>query len=86
MGFQTYFSVESLVTAGEKKAKEKDIISFDLFDTLLIRRVHDPDLVKLPVARFVAALAEKEGINIGWQNVQDLRDKIEQRQRAEAGG
>ena len=85
MGFQTYFSVESLITAGERKAKEKDIISFDLFDTLLIRRVHDPDLVKLPVARVVAALAEKKGINIGWQNVQDLRDKIEQRQRAETG-
>lgn len=85
MDFQTYFSVESLIAAGEKKAKGKDIISFDLFDTLLIRRVHDPDLVKLPVARFVAALAEKKGINIGWQNVQDLRDKIEQRQRVETG-
>ena len=85
MSYQTYYSLTSLITAGKKKAKEKDIISFDLFDTLLVRRIHDPDLVKLPVARFIAALAEKTEINIGWQNVQGLRDKIEQQQRAETG-
>jgi len=85
MAFQTYYSQQSLIAEGNRKAGEKDIISFDLFDTLLVRRVHDPDLVKLPVARFIVSLASQFGISIGWQNVQKLRDGIEQRQRTETG-
>jgi predicted HAD superfamily hydrolase len=85
MGFQTYYSQKSLIVEGNRRIKEKDVISFDLFDTLLIRRVHDPDRVKLPVARFISSLADKNGIVIGWQNVQKLRDSIEQKQRAETG-
>jgi len=85
MEFQTYYSQQSLIAAANQKIKEKDVISFDLFDTLLIRRVHDPDLVKLPVARFIASLAKLKGIAIGWRKVQKLRDNIEQQQRAETG-
>ncbi len=85
MSFKTYYSQQSLIAEGNRRAKEKDIISFDLFDTLLVRRVHDPDLVKLPVARFIASLADKVGISIGWQNVQKLRDSIEQQQRVDTG-
>ncbi|MCP3887331.1 MAG: HAD hydrolase-like protein [Desulfobulbaceae bacterium] len=82
---QTYYSLDTLIKAGKKKAAEKDVITFDLFDTLLIRRIHDPDLVKLPVARYIAALAEKAGRTISWQKVQSVRDRIEQRQRGETG-
>ncbi len=85
MGFKTYYSQQSLIAEGNRKIGEKEVISFDLFDTLLVRRVHDPDLVKLPVARLISTLARKKGISIGWQNVQKLRDKIEQRQRQETG-
>ncbi len=85
MGFETYYSQHSLIAEGNRKIKEKDIVSFDLFDTLLVRRVHDPDLVKLPVARFISTLADQRGIFIGWENVQRLRDNIEQKQREETG-
>lgn len=82
MTFHTYNSLQSLIAEGNERVKEKDIVSFDLFDTLLVRRVHDPDLVKLPVARLIAELAKKKSISIGWQTVQKLRDMVEQRQRA----
>ena len=66
-------------------ADRSQTISFDLFDTLLIRRIHDPDLVKLPVAHYIASLAQTSGIKKSWQTVQKLRDQIEQRQRQETG-
>jgi len=85
MTFKTYYSLQSLIAEGDEKVKDKGIVSFDLFDTLLIRRVHDPDLVKLPVARYISRLAGNRGIAVGWQNVQIKRESIEQRQRAETG-
>lgn len=85
MTFNTYYSLESLVAAGQKISSEKQVISFDLFDTLLVRRIHDPDLVKLPVARFVASLAQDMGLSINEQKVQSLRDQIERELRADTG-
>ncbi len=85
MDCTTFYSLKKLIREGRKRAAGCDIVSFDLFDTLLIRRIHDPDLVKLPVARYVSALASAAGIARSWQSVQKLRDTIEQRQRAETG-
>jgi len=85
MAFQTYYSQQSLIAEGNRRIKEKDAISFDLFDTLLVRRVHDPDLVKIPVAKFISTLAGNNGITVGYQKIQKLRDSIEQQQRAETG-
>jgi len=85
MHLDTYHTLEALVDAGRKKSAVKEVVSFDLFDTLLVRRIHDPDLVKLPVARFIAQLASNRGLNWSWQNVQSLRDSIEQKQRAATG-
>lgn len=81
----TYYSQTALIKAGREKVLTKDIVSFDLFDTLLIRRIHDPDLVKLPVARYVAALAKEKDIDISWQQVQEQRDSIESVHRSKAG-
>ena len=83
MKHSTYHSLPSLVKAGKKKAHKKEVISFDLFDTLLIRRIHDPDLVKLPVARYIADLAKQQGIHKGWQTIQGWRDAIEREHRHE---
>lgn len=83
MKFATHYSLASLVKAGKKKAKNKQVISFDLFDTLFIRRIHDPDLVKLPVARYISDLAAQQGIFKGWRNIQQLRDTIERKHRLE---
>lgn len=80
-----FHSLDRLIEAGRQHAAQATIVSFDLFDTLLIRRIHDPDLVKLPVARYIAALAKQHGLNWSWQRVQALRDAVEQRQRQKTG-
>ncbi len=85
MNFTTYYSLDSLIAAGRKRARDKQTVSFDLFDTLLVRRIHDPDLVKLPVARYIAGLAAAKGIKLGWRKVQSTRDSIEQGHRATTG-
>lgn len=85
MEFQTCYSLKQLIAEGRKRAESKNVISFDLFDTLLIRRIHDPDLVKLPVARFISELTKQRNCTVGWQKVQSLRDEIEQRHRVETG-
>ena len=81
MSFTKFYSLQSLVQHGRLAAVDKNIVSFDLFDTLLIRRVHDPDLLKLPVARFIAAKAAALGIRITWQKVLWHRNQIEARHR-----
>ena len=52
MNWQTYYTLDELLQAGEQMAADCDTVSFDLFDTLLIRRIHDPDMVKPAVARW----------------------------------
>lgn len=85
MKFATFYSLTSLIESGKKRVSDKEVVSFDLFDTLFIRRIHDPDLVKLPVARYIADLAAQRGISKGWRNIQQLRDTIERRHRVETG-
>lgn len=85
MDFQTCYCLKSLIEKGRTIAETKKVISFDLFDTLLIRRIHDPDLVKLPVARFISKLSKRYNCAVGWQKVQSLRDEIERNHRATTG-
>ncbi len=85
MGFEKYYSLTSLIEEGRKRAAELDVVTFDLFDTLVIRRIHDPDLVKLPVARYISARASRAGITISWEQVQKRRDEIEAEERARTG-
>lgn len=85
MAQNVFYSLNSLIDHGRRCAANYGVITFDLFDTLLIRRIHDPDIVKLPVARFISGLAEQSDINITWQAVQKIRDQIEQNQRDETG-
>ncbi|KJR96790.1 MAG: hypothetical protein VR65_26935 [Desulfobulbaceae bacterium BRH_c16a] len=85
MNFTTYYSLESLIKAGKKSARDKHAVSVDLFDTLLVRRIHDPDLVKLPVARLIAGLAAAKGRSWNWQKIQSQRDTIEQSHRVTTG-
>ncbi len=77
MSWQTFYTLDSLLAAGQKAAASCLCVSFDLFDTLLIRRTHDPDLVKPATARFIAAKAKELGRAMSWEQVQDLRDQIE---------
>ncbi|NNF47866.1 MAG: HAD hydrolase-like protein [Desulfofustis sp.] len=81
----TYYTINQLVAAGRSMASAYQTVSFDLFDTLLIRRIHDPDLVKRPVARYISALASQGKRKISWQTVQKIRDETEKAQRLETG-
>ena len=85
MKIPKYYSLPALIRKGKKIAQAVDTVSFDLFDTLLIRRIHDPDLVKMPVARFIADMAQEKGLHWSQEKVQNLRDNIENRHRQETG-
>ena len=50
MKMQQFYALEQLIEEGERISNHFDTVSFDLFDTLLIRRIHDPDMVKPAVA------------------------------------
>ena len=76
MTHQTFFSIPALIRAADRRLPGVDVVSFDLFDTLLVRRTHDPDLVKVPVARYISSLAQSRGIDMAWQQVQERRDEI----------
>lgn len=85
MSFDKHYSLKSLIEAGKNVQDNLQIVTFDLFDTLVIRRVHDPDLIKLPVARFISARLALLGDTISSERVQQLRDDIETRHRAATG-
>ena len=81
----TYKSIEQLITAAESFIDDIDIVSFDVFDTIFIRRIADPDLIKIPVARFIAEKANSLGIEITWLEVATLREQVENQQRQSNG-
>ncbi|MDM8541038.1 hypothetical protein QUF90_08110 [Desulfococcaceae bacterium HSG9] len=85
MKVKTFYKLNTLVQYADKIAADYDTISFDLFDTLLIRRVHFPDMLKAPVGRFIAAKAKAYGLFWKPEKVHQLRDKIEAAQRAKTG-
>ncbi|MCX5871545.1 MAG: hypothetical protein NTY00_13165 [Deltaproteobacteria bacterium] len=82
---RTFFNLSRLIQAGEQLAPGCDTISFDIFDTLFIRRVHDPDMLKVPVARYIASRAKDQGLGWSWQKIQKLRDTFEAEQRRQTG-
>jgi len=81
----TYKTLDSLIAAAEGFIDQVDTVSFDVFDTVFIRRLADPDLVKIPVARYIAEHANALGIDINWLEVARLRNEIERQQRAHSG-
>ena len=86
MKVKTFYSLKKLIRYAESFVKEYDTVSFDLFDTILVRRMHDPDMVKPAVARFIASKAAMMcGSQLQWEEVQELRDKFENEQRARTG-
>ncbi len=91
MSMQQFYALDQLIKEGERISNTVDTVSFDLFDTLLIRRIHDPDMVKPAVARYICykinkrAATEGAKKNWSWEQVQKLRDTFEQEQRQQTG-
>ena len=83
---RTFHRLSDLVRAIERGIDSFDLLSFDVFDTLVIRRVHDPDRLKLATARYIERRAHASGIE-GWPavRVQRLRDRVERVHRRRQG-
>ncbi len=82
---ETYYDIAELISDVNKRLEDVDAISLDIFDTLFVRRIHDPDEIKRPVANFIADVAGQQGIAITGQEVWELRDEIEQEHRDRNG-
>ena len=85
MAVETYYDVESLIRGAGQHLDEVDCVSLDVFDTLFIRRVHDPDEIKRPVAKFIADVAGQQGVRVSADSVWDWRNEIEAAHRARNG-
>jgi FMN phosphatase YigB (HAD superfamily) len=86
MKIRQFYSLAKLVRAGRALANARiDTVSFDLFDTLLVRRIHDPDMVKPAVARYICNRAASMGLTKSWPYILKLRSTFEKEQRAATG-
>jgi predicted HAD superfamily hydrolase len=83
MSLKKFYHLKSLIRYADRIVKDYDTVSFDQFDTLFIRRIHEPDMVKPAVARFIAQRASMFGYEWTWDGVQSLRDTYENEQRAQ---
>ena len=62
MNIQTFSTISDLASAVKSQVDSFDVISFDMFDTLLVRRVADPDTVKNATTRYIDSLAKQKGV------------------------
>jgi len=91
-------SLHSLIPSGFESMKailrwltrhgNYDVYSFDVFDTLLRRRVDPPELIKYLVAEYVSATLARSGINVSPDEIITQRSKVEEAllRKAESGG
>ncbi|MDF3128824.1 HAD family hydrolase [Kiritimatiellaeota bacterium B1221] len=85
MSVHVFYSLPSLIETIEQLPPEKSVISFDVFDTLLVRRIHEPDLLKQSVSRYLLALAAKRDLHFRADGLLAKRNEIEARQRQRHG-
>ncbi len=76
-----FYSPESLVRAVERSTDSFETLTVDVFDTLLVRRVHEPDILKHPVSRFIGRKAKEAGIRISADQVLHIRNEVEAEHR-----
>jgi FMN phosphatase YigB (HAD superfamily) len=65
-----------------------DVYSFDVFETLLRRRIAPPELIKSLVAKYMSANLAREGIDMNPEDILRQRSKVEETllRVAESGG
>jgi len=85
MATRIFYQLDELLSALRSVHDEADVFSFDVFDTLLIRRIHDPDHVKGAVARFLSHRAAGLGIQTSDQRLLKRRAEIEAMHRLRNG-
>jgi FMN phosphatase YigB (HAD superfamily) len=67
-----------------ERADRYTVISFDVFDTLLYRRIAPPERVRVPAARRYCEIAARHGIETDAQRAEAARSAIEGRLRSES--
>lgn len=82
---QVFHTVPDLIESASSNLGSVDVVSFDVFDTLFVRRVPNPNFVKTPVARYIKDRANELDIWCHTRTVLQLRGKFEDRQRQENG-
>lgn len=85
MPVQTFYAVDELVEHALREISRFEVVSFDVFDTLLIRRVHEPDLVKESTSRFMSNLAAERGVSVSEKSITRVRNSIEATHRRRNG-
>ena len=85
MSIQTFSALSDLIAKVRSQADSFDVVSFDMFDTLLVRRVADPDIVKNATTRFIDNIAKQKGLWSSFRLVDNLRNTIEDEHRARNG-
>jgi len=63
----------------ERLARTIDLVSFDVFDTLIQRCIWPPEKSKVPAAREVCRLLAEKGLQVSIEESLDTRLRIEQR-------
>ncbi len=62
-----------------------DMVSMDIFDTLFVRRIYDPDLIKYPVCEFIVDKATTLSVPASRRTVWRARWEIEREHRRRHG-
>ena len=85
MDSQVYYRLDHLIQAADTLLQPGWTVTMDLFDTLFIRRIPDPDMIKMPVARWISDKANELGIKSDPYSVNKTRGEFEQQQRDRNG-
>ncbi len=83
---KTFYHVHRLARHMERHLDQFDLLSCDVFDTLLVRRVHDPDALKWATTRYLERLAAQAGQG-HWtaDRIHRLRNRVESMHRRRNG-
>ena len=85
LSVNTFYDLPSLIQHASGMLNDVDVVSMDIFDTLFIRRIYDPDLIKYPVCEFIVDKAKKLGIPASRRTVWRARWEIEREHRRRHG-
>lgn len=83
---KTFYHAGRLARHVERHFDDFDLLSCDVFDTLLVRRTHDPDALKWATTRCLERLAKQAG-RAQWtdQRIHRLRNRVESLHRRRNG-
>ncbi|MCL7388281.1 MAG: glycosyltransferase, partial [Thaumarchaeota archaeon] len=84
--FQGYVfkDAEEILEYLKKHLQDFDVVSFDMFDTLVTRRVEAPRVIQERVCKYISELLKSEGKYFSPEYIQHMRDVVEKSLREKA--